>query len=98
VIFPIFDKYPLLTSKYHNYLKFKTAYFILEDKNLTTLEKNNKIEELLQKSIPIDYISPAIKHLTVENSYEEIAKTINIYWLIGFVEAEGNFGIYPDRK
>jgi Cytochrome C and Quinol oxidase polypeptide I/LAGLIDADG endonuclease len=88
VIFPIFDKYPLLTSKYYNYLKFKNAHSILEDKNLSTPEKNRMVEELLLKHMPSDYISPAIKHLTLKN----------IYWLIGFVEAEGNFGIYPDRE
>lgn len=98
VVFPIFYKYPLLTSKYYNYLKFKKAHSILEDKNLSTSEKNIMIEQLVKKDMPTDYISPAIKHLTIKSKYEEIAQVINIYWLIGFVEAEGNFGIYPDRE
>ena len=40
VIFPIFDKYPLLTTKYYNYLKFKEAYFILTDNFLSFDDKN----------------------------------------------------------
>ncbi len=94
VIFPIFDKYPLFTSKYFNYLRFKKAYYILENKNLTTVAKNEKIEELLSEKLPVDYISPAISHLSEESSHEEIANTIFVHWLVGFIEAEGSFGIY----
>lgn len=52
IIFPIFDKYPLLTSKYFNYEKLKQAFFILEDKSLTRDQKNQKLFELKNKSIP----------------------------------------------
>jgi len=40
VIFPIFDKFPLLTSKYFYYLKFKEAYFLLENTSLTKTKKD----------------------------------------------------------
>lgn len=49
VILPIFDKYPLLTSKYHSYSKFKEAYNILEDSSLTTQEKDTLLLELKNK-------------------------------------------------
>ena len=39
IIFPIFDQYPLLTSKHFSYEKLKQAYFIMEDKQLTRLQK-----------------------------------------------------------
>jgi hypothetical protein len=97
VIFPIFDLYPLLTSKYFNYQRFKKAYNILENKNLTTHIKNEKIEALLLEKLPVDYISPAICHLNENSSYEEIENVLSIYWLAGFIEAEGNFGVFPDR-
>lgn len=94
VIFPIFDKYPLLTSKHYNYVKFKEAYNILENQNLTTEIKNKLIEELRSKELPVNYISPAIAHLNRESEYESIAKVISVYWLAGFIEAEGHFGVY----
>lgn len=98
IIFPIFDKYPLLTSKYFNYIRFKKAYTILENCNITTTIKNEKIEELLAKKLPENYISPAIINLNENSKYEEIESIISIYWLAGFVEAEGNFGIFPDKN
>ena len=59
VIFPIFDKYSLLTSKYLNYLKFKEAYRILEDTNLTKLQKDNLMFDLVNRVPSEGYISPA---------------------------------------
>jgi len=63
IIFPIFDKYPLLTTKYFNYAKFKSAYAILENKELTNcLSKgpiNAQIETLLLNEPDESYISPA---------------------------------------
>ena len=97
IIFPIFDKYPLLTSKYYNYSKFKEAHFLLERKDLTTKEKTNLIEVLKNKELPKDFISPAIINLNINSLYHEINSGISIDWLIGFIEAEGNFGIFPDR-
>jgi LAGLIDADG endonuclease len=40
VIFPVFDKYPLLTSKLFDYIKLKKAYDILENINLSKNEKD----------------------------------------------------------
>lgn len=99
IIFPIFDKYPLLTSKYFNYERFKKAYYILENKQLTTEMKNKMIEELRTQELPADYISPAISHLNEKSKYKDIANVISVYWLTGFIEAEGSFGVYayPER-
>jgi len=59
VIFPIFDKYPLLTSKQFNYLNLKKAYDILENLNLSKNEKDKYLLEIKKESIPKDYISNA---------------------------------------
>jgi hypothetical protein len=59
IIIPIFEKYPLLTSKYHSYEKFKKAYYILENTNLSTKEKDNLLLELQSEQMPDNYISPA---------------------------------------
>jgi hypothetical protein len=98
IIFPIFDKYPLLTSKYFNYLNFKEAYNILERKDLSTLEKNKLILEIKNKALPNKYVSPGINHLSLSSKYFEIESSISIPWLAGFIEAEGNFGLFPDNN
>lgn len=79
IIFSIFDKYPLLTSKYYNYERFKKAYYILEDKNITTSTKNEMIKQLISVDMPSDYMSPALKHLSIHSEYKQLAQAISIY-------------------
>jgi hypothetical protein len=59
IIFPIFDKYPLLTTKYFDYLIFKEAHIILEDTNLTKIQQDELMLALVKKIPSEDYISPA---------------------------------------
>jgi len=58
VLFPIFDKYPLLTSKNFDYMKFKKAYQIMTDSNIDEKEKDNLLLTLKSKNKPKNYISP----------------------------------------
>jgi len=92
VIFPIFDNYPLLTSKYFNYLKLKEAYNILEDTNLTKIKRDELMFNLIKKLPSSDYISPAWEKVSnlVSNTYEA-NMVMSKAWLIGFTEAEGSF-------
>lgn len=92
VILPIFDKYPLLTSKYYDYQKFKKAYKILTNPNLSTKEKDSLLLELKSKRVPTDYISPAWEKLNYKvNDTSDAKLVISKYWLVGFTEAEGSF-------
>jgi hypothetical protein len=92
IIFPIFDQYPLLTTKYFNYAKFKQAYAILENSKLTKSERNALIETLLLTKPNESYISPAWNKITLPIAdANEASKVISKSWLIGFVEAEGSF-------
>lgn len=79
IIFPILEKYPLLTSKHFLYLQFKKAYLILENPNFTTKQKNEKIQKILNIKIPTDYVSPAISHLSETSNYEEIKSAVSDY-------------------
>lgn len=97
VIFPIFDKYPLLTTKYFNYIKFKEAYQILENKELSREEKITRLEGILNSKPSDTYISPAWKKLPLENS-QEAKEVITKPWLVGFVEAEGSFYLTSKDK
>lgn len=92
VIFPLFDQYPLLTTKSFNYAKFKQAYAILEDQKLTKSERNTSIETLLLTKPDESYLSPAWNKITLPIALaNEARKVISKSWLIGFVEAEGSF-------
>lgn len=92
IIFPIFDKYPLLTSKMFNYDRFKQAYYILENSSLTKDEKDKKLFILKDKTIPQNYIAPAWNKVCLPlNSVNDINNVITKAWLVGFIEAEGSF-------
>nr|YP_010691041.1 LAGLIDADG endonuclease [Phellinus igniarius]WBU93142.1 LAGLIDADG endonuclease [Phellinus igniarius] len=104
IIFPIFDKYPLLTSKYFNYVKFRKAYNILNNKNLTKEEKDKLINEI-NTSIPENYISPVFTSLgpeiqTIKNliNFEFCSSVMSKSWLVGFTEAEGSFYLVNKSK
>jgi hypothetical protein len=96
-ILPIFDKYPLLTSKYFNYSLFKKAILILNDQSISKEEKDKLISELKSKSldgIPNNYVSPAWQVIgNTVTSLKDAQKIMTKSWLIGFTEAEGSFYI-----
>jgi hypothetical protein len=58
-IIPIFDKYPLLTSKRFHYLQFKEALLISMRENITQKEKIDLIKNIKIKNISSNYISDA---------------------------------------
>jgi hypothetical protein len=99
VIFPIFNKYPLLTTKYFNYLKFKKAYRILEDTTLTKTQQDELMFNLVKSLPSLGYISPAWKIVNniVSNS-NDANKVMSKAWLIGFTEAEGSFYLVNKSK
>ena len=94
-LIPIFEKYPLLTSKYYNYNLFKQAALILYNKNITAKEKDVKLKSLREnKIIPNNYISPRWAVINnVISSRSEASLVMSKPWLIGFTEAEGSFFI-----
>lgn len=91
VIFPIFDKYPLLTSKYFDYLKFKKAFSILTDSTATKENKNIKLLKLKNSILPDNYVSPAWRDVTSIDSINKVTNIMSKPWLVGFIEAEGSF-------
>lgn len=92
VILPIFDKYPLLTSKQFNYLRFKQAFNILENACLTKDEKNKMLFWLKNKSIPENYVSPSWLSANLPlKSVNDLNNIMTKAWLVGFIEAEGSF-------
>lgn len=91
-IFPIFDKYPLLTSKQFDYLKLKKAYGILENISLSKAEKDKLLLSLKKEILPTNYISNGWNKIKLPfKSVYDIKSVITKPWLIGFIEAEGSF-------
>ena len=91
-ILPIFEKYPLLTTKYYYYNLFKKAILIMADSNITIDKKDKEISSLsimYKEGIPNNFSSPIWKDY-VPNK-KSVTNIINKYWLIGFTEAEGSF-------
>ena len=96
-ILPIFDKYPLLTSKHFHYSLFKEAILIMANPSLSKEQKDKLIIQIKAKSelgIPSDYISPVWHTIgNTVNSIQDAMKVMSKFWLIGFTEAEGSFYI-----
>ncbi len=56
VLLPIFDKYPLLTCKEYDYLKFKRA-LVIWNSHLAQTRKTKEIQTLHLEPLPQDYIA-----------------------------------------
>lgn len=99
VILPIFDKYPLLTSKQFNYEIFREALLFTINKQHTKEEKENKLQFLKSQVKPLCYESKAIHILDNNNINLQIVNTvISKEWVIGFTEAEGSFYLVKKDK
>lgn len=95
-IIPLFDAFPLLTSKHFKYSVFKEALLISINDKLSIKEKNIAIIKLkeLQVTIPANYKSPVWSNSMDYIDSKKIAqKVMTKSWLIGFTEAEGSFYI-----
>ena len=99
IIFPIFDKYTLLTSKQFDYIKIKKAYNILENTNISKNEKDKLLLELKKDIVPVNYISSGWNKTKLPfESADDVTCVITKPWLIGFVEAEGSFYLTTKDK
>lgn len=99
VIFPIFDKHSLLTSKQFDYLNLKKAYDILENKNLSKDEKDKCLLEIKKKPLPKGYVSNGwTKTKLPFKTVEDVTCVISKPWLVGFIEAEGSFYLVSKDK
>ena len=58
-ILPVFNNFPLLTNKYYDFLMFKQAVLILNNKNFKAEQKDIFLTNLKNKIKPENYISPA---------------------------------------
>lgn len=101
VIIPFFDKYPLLTKKRADFILFKQAVVIMNNKQHLTLDGLSKIIEIrasmnngLSKTLSDNFsnIIPMVRPSV------ELNGTVNPYWLAGFTNAEGCFYIIISKS
>ena len=93
-ILPIFDKYPLLTSKHFNYSQFKKAVLIMYDTTLTPVQKDVLLTNLQKVTMPENYISPAWEPVNYKvMNLIDAMMVMSKPWLVGFTEASGSFFI-----
>lgn len=85
-LIPLIDSYPLKTKKYYDYLVFKKALEISNNKQKNQKVKIEEIELIKNSNIFKDNYRP----LEVES--------INKAWIVGFIEAEGSFYITKNDK
>lgn len=86
VLFPLLDQYNLYTTKWLDYVDFKYVVYYLLNANTTLLTAEN-----------YDKFDKIIKNMNLRRTsinYSKIPTIIvNPYWLLGFIEAEGTFGL-----
>jgi hypothetical protein len=96
-IFNHFDKYPLITNKWADYILFKEVYNLINDKQHTTIEGLKKIIAI-KSSINLGLLSDELKAafpnvIPVLRPSVLDCKIKNPNWLAGFASAEGSFMI-----
>ena len=92
IIIPIFDKYPLLSTKYFDYVKLKKALAVLNNVNISKDDRNLKLLEIKNSRANSSYTSPAWKDIIFPlTSVNAVNNVMSKNWLVGFIEAEGSF-------
>ena len=90
-IFPIFDNYPLLTNKYHSYIKFKESIKIYVS-DINEEEKLSKIDSINFTEKESISLAWNIINNNVDDP-KNVSKVISKNWLVGFTETQGSFYI-----
>lgn len=107
-IFPIFDRFPMISAKHFDYLRVKEAYRVLENDLLDSNEKEAQLVQIYQskKSQDPNNLPPVWEKALGKSRmkefkqdqfsslrYDEACKLITPYWLSGFSEGNGSFYI-----
>ena len=91
-ILPIFDKYPLLTSKQFQYEMFRKSLLVYTDSSMNKDEKEKLLTYYKSQKAPMNYISIVWKDVNEEFlTVEQVQSIMSKEWVVGFTEAEGSF-------
>jgi len=84
ILFPIFDSFPLNSTKHLDYLSFKKALLMKLSESETSINKDKMIDNILNIKNNMNN-----KRSIFTLPYNHI--NITPYWLLGLIEAEGSF-------
>ena len=98
IILPHFDKYPLLTNKYQDFIIFKQIVLLMSENKHTNLEG---LKEILEQRASLNWGLPkslqesfpsivGVKRIIVDNN---MLNNICFEWIAGFSSGESNFYI-----
>jgi hypothetical protein len=94
IIIDHFDKYPLLTKKYADYLLFKQSVHLIENKAHLTMEgllKLVSIKASLNWGLSDKFKESFPSIVPIARPEVKLTEIQDINWLVGFVEGEGCF-------
>lgn len=94
ILVEFFDKFPLITQKYADFLILKEVFNLMVNKEHLTLKGLNKIVAMRDKSnlgLPEKLKTAFPNVVPVDRPLVKIKKIADPHWLGGFVSAEGCF-------
>ena len=107
-VFPIFQRYPLLSDKYYQFVRVREISRLLSDTSLSDHEREERIQNLYE--FKFSSISPVLADLVSSLNFgsgysclletptshlerSQLTKVMSLPWLSGFLEAEASFYI-----
>jgi LAGLIDADG endonuclease len=84
IIIPLFDKYPLMTKKYLDYVDFRSSFFIFKKRQLDRQNKQNYDIQILN-------LKYGMNDKRVNFSLPENHIKITPNYLLGYIEGDGSF-------
>lgn len=94
VIIPHFDKYPLESKKYIDYMLFKSAVLLVKERKHHTdkgLQEVVNIRASLNKGLTEILSANFPDTIPVTKPLSRVSDSLNSNWLLGFIEGEGCF-------
>lgn len=107
-VFPIFEKYSLLSSKYYDFLKLRDAARLLDDNTLSSTQRQQQLQTIYSRKTSPTMVAPIWStfidveilhslHIFENNalnfSKSDVSNIVTLPWLSGFLEAKGSFYI-----
>lgn len=104
-VFPIFDRFPLLSNKHYDYVRLRQIASLLDDDSLSRKHRDEKIEFLYSLHSSRDAVAP-IWHQkfpfhdfhpenrkSLDFTKPQVQTVMSVPWVSGFLEAKGCFYI-----